>query len=200
MPSVEEGATASIIVPPFWLNIADFYISPPPPPFPPCQAPGLQPLCENTCRLRRNGFCDDSGIGGNLNCAFGTDCDDCGPRCCEDDPFLLSHVFQAPAGASRKQACAHYTRLDPLCKNITKDYNLRACPRTCRQCGERVIAYTRPARAPENATMRRLGRRAASEQTSASARVSLGLVSGLGVGSLAVILALSCRRGLCNKA
>lgn len=72
---------ASIIVPPFWLNIADFWSPPPPAPHAHrCLTPGLRPICLNTCRLRRNGFCDDSGIGGNLNCRFGTDCDDCGPR------------------------------------------------------------------------------------------------------------------------
>jgi hypothetical protein len=32
-------------------------------------------LCTNTCASRRDGVCDDMG-----ECAFGTDCDDCGMR------------------------------------------------------------------------------------------------------------------------
>ena len=86
-------------------------------------------------------------------------------RCCEDDAFLLSHVLRAreggqqgELGATRAKAeearavsprgggvspmtCELYTRRDPLCTNMSHDYNLRACPLTCRQASSHKFAH-----------------------------------------------------------
>ena len=38
-------------------------------------------LCSDTCETRRDGVCDDGGLGAAYSvCANGTDCSDCGPR------------------------------------------------------------------------------------------------------------------------
>lgn len=38
-------------------------------------------VCENTCESTGDGECDDGGEGSDFDvCAYGTDCDDCGPR------------------------------------------------------------------------------------------------------------------------
>ena len=37
--------------------------------------------------------------------------------------------------------CELYTRRDPLCTNMSHDYNLRACPLTCRQASLHKFAH-----------------------------------------------------------
>ena len=66
----------------------------PPPPPPPPNFPGQECLCSDTCRtpgtqvpaetnfLHSDGMCDDGGVGAEYSyCGYGTDCQDCGPRC-----------------------------------------------------------------------------------------------------------------------
>lgn len=45
------------------------------------------PSCTNTCEYADDGDCDDGGPGSDFSiCAFGSDCNDCGPRTGEAPP------------------------------------------------------------------------------------------------------------------
>jgi hypothetical protein len=48
----------------------------------PTSVPAGPPLCSNTCIFAYDAECDDGGAGAeySLDCAYGTDCEDCGPR------------------------------------------------------------------------------------------------------------------------
>merc|ERR1719506_2603012 len=88
-------------------------LSPSPPPSPPPPSPPLPPwqpaigacvvfditgsdyagrFCDDTCTRtswRSDGVCDDGGPGSEYDdCAFGTDCTDCGPRGGEPGKFF----------------------------------------------------------------------------------------------------------------
>lgn len=54
--------------------------SPAPPPPAPAPSPSDQ-ICDNTCHWPGDGSCDDGGPDSDWDvCAYGSDCDDCGPR------------------------------------------------------------------------------------------------------------------------
>ena len=74
---------------------------PSPPPTPP-----TVPGCLNTCNYASDGDCDDGGPGAEYGvCAYGTECEDCGPRSFE--PFVPPPSPPVCAGCAAGEALAH---------------------------------------------------------------------------------------------
>lgn len=115
---------------------------------PPCDSAYI---CEEACGHSKDGVCDDGGppdpglchgenktlchgslIGttrsGEPLCKLGTDCEDCGKRCCEDD-----HAWSI--NGLGVYTCAWYRKKDPGCLKYNDDGQLTKCPVTCRRCG-----------------------------------------------------------------
>jgi hypothetical protein len=64
------------------------------------------PICEDTCQYANDGECDDGGPGADFDeCAYGSDCADCGPR----DPISSTCTCDATAGCDPGCLC------DPDC-------------------------------------------------------------------------------------
>lgn len=87
-------------------------------------------ICTNTCSyLPSDGKCNDrfSDDDSPTTCALGTDCDDCGFRCCEDDPLFV-------ADQSGK-SCAFYREEGPgSCAEHPDEGQMLACPVSCMLC------------------------------------------------------------------
>ncbi|MGF1465163.1 MAG: hypothetical protein ACFCGT_03430 [Sandaracinaceae bacterium] len=82
-------------------------------------------ICRNGCAFRNDGDCDDGAAGSDFSlCAYGSDCDDCGPR-------------PAGSGEGCTNTCA--SSGDGECDDGGRDSLFDICPlgTDCDDCGPR---------------------------------------------------------------
>lgn len=107
-------------------------------------------LCSNTCNYPGDGECDDGGVGSDYSvCAFGTDCDDCGPRDASDAAGAGGGGGATGGGGVDEDECDYDTQcpsqeacIASRCQPVecTSDSHCSGCNRCighyCSYCGE----------------------------------------------------------------
>ena len=131
-----------------------------------CDANLRERVCSDECGAGTRGSCDDGAIGATASlCAFGTDCADCGERCCEDD--LRWRASEGPW----ERNCLWYREHDAGCSSSADIGQHGACPATCGKCEVEV---------PHEDTLKQHGyRRQMPSQSVLAIGVGVGLAFGI---------------------
>ena len=121
--------------------------NPPPPPAPP-PTPGI--ICLNTCFHTSDTDCDDGGPGSKYAiCAYGTDCEDCGPRPVLSPPPPAPPAPPPPPATPPGIICLNtcFYNSDALCDDggPGSEFAICAYGSDCEDCGPRPVLPPQPA-------------------------------------------------------